>query len=204
MRVPNVMLLSETKFLRFWGLLADTRPNPFWYEAYELWNSLKCTKQNVRVAVQSHSTQHGGNYFHTVIHNFTICVSNISSLLQHRQNKSQKVIGHLYVLLASCKIRLDQNKLLKTRKINIQKKLMKSNRIKVLTSWNKGWMNKYDIFLLFQHPFNETYLPTVMWKFPATLLTYRCPCILHAFGDWLGSTSLKRETDENSRSIMSC
>ena len=23
-----------------------------------------------------------------------------------------------------------------------------------------------------------TYLPTVMWKFPATLLTYRCPCIL--------------------------
>lgn len=26
----------------------------------------------------------------------------------------------------------------------------------------------------------DTYLPTVMWKFPATLLTYRCPCILQA------------------------
>lgn len=29
----------------------------------------------------------------------------------------------------------------------------------------------------------DTYLPTVMWKFPATLLTYRCPCILQAVSD---------------------
>ena len=25
-----------------------------------------------------------------------------------------------------------------------------------------------------------SYFPTVMWKFPATLLTYMCPCILQA------------------------
>ncbi len=39
----------------------------------------------------------------------------------------------------------------------------------------------------------ETYLPTVMWKFPATLLTWRYPCIRQAFRGWVGSSSLQIE-----------
>lgn len=38
----------------------------------------------------------------------------------------------------------------------------------------------------------ETYLPTVMWKFPATLLTNRCPWILQAFSE-AELSSLRRE-----------
>lgn len=36
---------------------------------------------------------------------------------------------------------------------------------------------------VFDKCITSTYLPTVMWKFPATLLTYRCPYILQALGE---------------------
>lgn len=47
-------------------------------------------------------------------------------------------------------------------------------------------------FFYFQR-LNRTYLPTVMWKFPATLLTYRWPWILHASGDCNELSSLFKQ-----------
>lgn len=49
-----------------------------------------------------------------------------------------------------------------------------------------------EVFFYFQR-LNRTYLPTVMWKFPATLLTYRWPWILHASGDCNELSSLFKQ-----------
>lgn len=42
----------------------------------------------------------------------------------------------------------------------------------------------------------QTYLPTVMWKFPATLLTNRYPCILQAFSEVEPSSLRPEEAGE--------